>query len=84
MPTPMAWSSSDIVAAMTDDLSPILAKVLTVSDGVVHGTREEKIAASLGLSGLGQSSVGAAVLSSAHGSVIKLASRWIKQKTHLN
>ena len=40
MPTLMAWFSSDIVAAMTDE-SPILAKVLTVSDGVVHGTRED-------------------------------------------
>ncbi len=47
MPTPMAWSSSDIVAAMTDDLSPILGKVLTVSDGVVHGTREDLSGAKL-------------------------------------
>ena len=47
MPTLMAWFSSDIVAAMTDDLSPILAKVLTVSDGVVHGTREDLSGAKL-------------------------------------
>jgi molybdopterin adenylyltransferase len=47
MPTLMAWFSSDIVAAMTDDLSPILAKVLTVSDGVVYGTREDLSGAKL-------------------------------------
>jgi molybdenum cofactor synthesis domain-containing protein len=32
---------------MTDDLSPILGKVLTVSDGVVHGTREDLSGAKL-------------------------------------
>ena len=37
----MAWFSSDTVAVMTDQLSPIQAKVLTVSDGVVHGTRQD-------------------------------------------
>lgn len=32
---------------MTSDTSPLLAKVLTVSDGVVHGTREDRSGAAL-------------------------------------
>lgn len=44
----MGWYSSGTVADMTDQTSERLrAKVLTVSDGVVHGTREDASGAAL-------------------------------------
>ncbi len=45
MPTPTAWCSFATVARMAD--GSLLAKVLTVSDGVVHGTREDRSGAAL-------------------------------------